>query len=196
MNNSNVLVDIPQIIGEYFIRVCKNHNVYHVFQKRFRPQVGLHMYKTPFDTNAHCLTDMFMTVGNHVNNHIKDMRRHSGDKYEPITIIINTLMQYYLEGGGVNPSILGELGQEIFNLSCYRIYGQSFLDDMERERQSNPDMNMNPTNEFEKFAFAQYRHFYDNQMFGGTFNEFVSSYRTALEHAWRDYSRKRSRKNR
>lgn len=172
---------IPQIVGEYFIRTCKTHNLYNVFKKRFHPEIKKNYFCSPFDAKCQSITDMFKIVGRNVT---KSEQRRSKDKYEDVTIVINTLLQYYLEGGGVNPSTLGSIGQEIFNLSCYRIYGQDFLNDMAVEQQTI--QNHNPKNEFDHFAYGQYMHLYHDGRINCSYEDFLSQYGEMLKKHFQD----------
>lgn len=142
---------IEKIIGSYFIRACKNHDVYTVFRSRFHPETK-GKYIQPNGDTCKNIYEMFHNV------HRTALSTHNhhpmeNDKYEHVTNMINIMLQYYLEGGGVHPNQLGQIGQEIFNLSCYAIYGQEFLDDMEKENQS---IKMNTPKDFKEFCKQQY----------------------------------------
>lgn len=178
MNNPNIGI----IIGKYFIRICKNNNIYHVFKHQFDTTRNHKTFNTPFKNNSvKNIEEMFDIVG----KKSVDSIAHENDKYEIITIIINTLLQFYLEKGGVHPSKLGMIGQQIFNLSAYAIYGEEFLIDMQKEMQ---DTGIDtPTNDFEVFCLSQYQHIKRENSSIGSFNNFMTHYKSQLKKAFNDY---------
>lgn len=166
---------VPQIVGKYFLRVCKSRDLYGVFKGRFMPDSRKMRYVSP-DGSCSSIYEVFER-----NGKIDTRKLHNkGDEYEPITIMINNLMQYYLEQGGVDPRKLGQVGQEIFNMSCYKIYGQQFVDDMAKEQQMMGTRE--PKNEFEHFCMAQYQHIMTQLKRNGqeadviSFNDFMKRY--------------------
>jgi hypothetical protein len=54
------------------------------------------------------------------------------------------MIHFFLEKGGVDPRKLGAIGQEIFDLTCYGLYGDKFLEDMEKlskQDECEPEIN-------------------------------------------------------
>lgn len=178
MNKSNIGI----IVGKYFIRMCKNNDIYHVFKHQFDTTKNHKTFNTPYKNNAaKNIEEMFNAVGQKSIENV----RNTNDKYEIITIVINTLLQFYLEKGGIHPSKLGMIGQQIFNLSAYAIYGEEFLIDMQKEMQDTGIES--PKNDFEVFCLSQYQHLKRENNEIGSFNSFMSQYKNQLKRAFNDY---------
>lgn len=174
--------EIAEIVGKYFLRLCKNNDVYQTFKKQFNPHHDHKRFLSPLkEKGCQSLHEMFVEVGNYSYSN----RHNSHDKYEVITLIINTLLQFYLEKGGVHPSRLGMIGQQIFNLSAYAIYGEEFLIDMQNEMQQTGIKS--PQNDFEVFCLSQYQHMKREHPEIGSFNDFMSQYKSSLKKAFNDF---------
>lgn len=121
---SKQVYDIETIVGRCFIRIIKNHNNYPLFKKRFlqiQNKDG-NPFGQFYDYNSFIQNLSKVTQ--------KEVRRES-NRYEFVTMMINHLLHYFLEKGGIPPQRLNSYGQEIFDLSCYTAWGDEFIRDME-----------------------------------------------------------------
>ena len=144
---------ISQIVGEYFLRVVKNNNYYLIFKKSFLKAENMHdrLVNVSKEKTYAKAIDRFAEYA------MKEYEAHRREDstYEYITVLINTIMRQYLENGGVNPRYLGMIGQELFDLSCYGIYGEQYLIDMDEMNKANGGMRA-PRNDKEAWLMAEY----------------------------------------
>lgn len=133
--------DMHIVVGRSFIRVVKNHHFYDVFKKTFNKMV-----KTKSgENNPFGRFDSFDTLMANIKTYTQSQSPHCHDEYEFITMMINHMLHFFLERGGVDPRRLGMFGQEIFDIACYALYGDKYLTDMESLNHSAP----RPRNDFE-----------------------------------------------
>jgi hypothetical protein len=102
-----------------------------------------------------------------------------------------------LEKGGADPKRLGMIGQEIFDLACYGIYGDEFLEDMNNMQQEQPKLK----NEKEMWLFARYMDAYQKGMTTMSWEDFKNEFLPKIEHMFSNNDdnsnpRRRSRRNR
>ena len=116
------------VVVKYFLHVIKDHNLYGIFNKSFcRVRKSSNTDVNPFGKFEN-VYDLAAKLGEFSS---RNSNRRSSDKYQNITNMVNHLLHFFLERGGVNPQKLGKYGQKIFNLSCSKIYGDSFTKEME-----------------------------------------------------------------
>ena len=60
---------------------------------------------------------------------IKDL-----DKYEHVTMTINHLLHFFMEANGVSMDKLCSLGEEIYGLSCNKLFGDT-IEDLEKQEE-------------------------------------------------------------
>lgn len=119
------------IVGKCFLRVIKNKGLYHAFKKSYYNFIrNSDFRRTDGKRDLYAVFEYLNSVA------IKDYeryRRSTTDKYERITFIVNTMIRNFLESRNSELNLnLGKFGQEVFDLSCYKIYGEEFIHDMEK----------------------------------------------------------------
>ena len=70
-----------------------------------------------------------MAKGNGKKGGIKDL-----DKYEHVTMTINHLLHFFMEANGVSMDKLCSLGEEIYSLSCNKLFGDT-IEDLEKQEE-------------------------------------------------------------
>jgi hypothetical protein len=159
MNQTKRQKEMKDFVVQYFIRVCKNHKIYGTFRASFN-KVKSNRSNNPFGkfTNIY---DFKNCLENFTEKEYQNHRR-TNDKYEKVTMMINHMMHFFLEKGGVDPRRLGMIGQEIFDLACYGIYGDEFIEDMEKMQQQQQMQNQEqPSNEMEAYLMQMYLNLYN-----------------------------------
>ena len=144
--------DLGNVVYNAFLRVTKQYNLYATFQKVFRQRCAPHRPSSDDKIGGfHNIAELIEQVKRQAQREFESHAREGND-YERITFIINVLLRTFLEGGGVAPQKLGMYGQEIFDLACYRLYGEKYLDDMDSINNGAP----RPRNEFESMLIGHY----------------------------------------
>ena len=145
MSKAKEKKEMKDFVGRYFIRVCKNHDLYNTFKGSFSKYKNREEH-TPFGKykNIHeLLTGLFAFTTKDIES--KGMRNND---YEKVTMMINHMIHFFLEKGGVDPRRLGAIGQEVFDLACYGLYGDKFLEDMENfSKQNEQEVQINSDKE-------------------------------------------------
>lgn len=160
------------VVGRAFIRVVKNHNLYNVFVssfKRLRSQrIG---DKNPFGdfSDFHTLMTQVEKLVNGGNSSFMGHHMINND-YDKIGAMINHLLHFFLEKGGVDGRRLGMYGQEIFDIACYSLYGDKYLDEMDTMNHSAPK----PKNDLEAFLVGQFME-YKRKMPDLTWEQFYTT---------------------
>ena len=153
MTNRKSTKEMKDFVGQYFLRACKNHDLYKVFKESFHRVRASRGDRNPFG-QFNNYREMLVCMSNFTNN--ESSRHHSSeDNYQKVTMMINHMLHFFLEKGGVDPRRLGAIGQEIFDLSCYGLYGDQYLIDMENmhnKQEEEPHLN----NEKEAWLYAQF----------------------------------------
>lgn len=108
----------------------------------------------------------------------KHARRN--DDYERVTMMINHMLHFFLEKGGVYPRQLGMLGQEIFDLTCYGMYGEKYLKDMQMMQREEP----RATNMKEAALLSEFMRLKKQSNFNMSWEEFLQEYLPKLN--WMD----------
>lgn len=171
--------NIPLVVFNCFVRVTKNYNLYETFKTQFERH-----------RNGSCgdgriggysnIQEMMRQV-EHVAQHDSQRMHGSGNKdYDYITFLINVMIRNFLEAGGVMPQKLGFYGQEIFDLACYAIYGDAYLEDMDNLNEGAP----RPQNELEAWLVGEYMN-RKNMGMSETWDEFLMANQSAIRRAQR-----------
>jgi hypothetical protein len=194
MNQNLEKKEMKDFVVQYFIRVCKNHRIYSKFRTSFE-KVKRSRDGNPFGpfTNIFDFKDCLEQFTEKEYNH----HRRTDDKYEKVTMMINHMIHFFLEKGGADPKRLGMIGQEIFDLACYGIYGAEFLEDMNNMQQEQPKLK----NEKEMWLFARYMDAYQKGMTTMSWEDFKNEFLPKIEHMFSNNDdnsnpRRRSRRNR
>lgn len=145
---NNKSKDVHIVVGKSFVRVVKNHKFYDIFKKSFDK-----MMKMPkSDRNPFGKFDSFDTLMNAIKDFTVSQHRVFRDDYEFITMMINHMLHFFLENGGVDPRRLGMYGQEIFDIACYALYGDKYINDMDKMNHSAPK----PKNDLEAYLVGEF----------------------------------------
>lgn len=166
------------VVGKAFIRVVKNHNLYNVFVSSFKRLRGQKIgERNPFGefNDFHTLMSK---VENVVNSGKSSFMGHHGvnSDYDKIGAMINHLLHFFLENGGVDGRRLGMYGQEIFDITCYSLYGDKYLDEMDKLNHSAPK----PKNDLEAFLVGQFME-YKQKMTDLTWEQFYNTVASKID---------------
>ena len=160
------------VVGRAFIRVVKNHNLYNVFVSSFKRLRGQRMGdRNPFGdfSDFHTLMTQVEKLVNGGNSSFMGHHMINND-YDKIGAMINHLLHFFLEKGGVDGRRLGMYGQEIFDIACYSLYGDKYLDEMDTMNHSAPK----PKNDLEAFLVGQFME-YKRKMPDLTWEQFYTT---------------------
>ena len=179
MNQTTKKKEMKDFVVQYFIRVCKNHKIYGTFRASFN-KVKTNRSNNPFGnfTNIYDFKDC---LANFTEKEYQNHRR-TNDKYEKVTMMINHMMHFFLEKGGVDPRRLGMIGQEIFDLACYGIYGDEFIQDMEQMQQQQMEHQQTPpSNEVEAYLMQLFLNLYNQGKINMDWGEFKHKYMSQIQ---------------
>lgn len=119
-----------KIVVMSFIRVMKNKDKYTVIKNQLKKLSSL-----PLSDNPFCGISSIDNLGDKLYTfslkQYKENKR-SNDEYEFITVLVNNLLHFIYEPICEEKMNLGIIGQEIFDLACYRIYGNKYIQDMDK----------------------------------------------------------------
>lgn len=179
------LNQMAQTVGRIFVRTCKeNPNLYRIFTRRMMPK-GKYCVNTK-GLRCKSIQDVFSSIA----QNIQFDKMH--DQYEPIAVLTNHLLKFYLEDGGVDRRLLPQLGENIFNWSCNTIFGNQFQEDMAK---MNAEMGINgSTTDFERFCIAQYTMMCQKGL-KISYQEFVVAYAKQLNMTYKMILRERGEEN-
>lgn len=149
--------DIKTAVGKSFIRVMKNHNLYGVFISSFnKMQRDTRNRSNPFgyfDSFETLMNRIDKFTNEHLDEELHSRLMSSGNKdYDKITSMINHMLHFFLENNGVDVRKLGMFGQEIFDMSCYSLFGDNYVKQMDKVNKDAP----RPTNDLEAYLVSQY----------------------------------------
>ena len=138
MKPKTVNNDIETIVLKCFVRVIKD-NGWYLFYRRSVQNTGVmkkllnrqsySSYDNPF-TSCASTNDVIRTLVDITN---KMTSNSSIDKYEHVTMTINHLLHFFVEMNGVGMQKLCNLGEEIYALSCFHLFGDEIEDIEEHE---------------------------------------------------------------
>lgn len=173
MNGKNKQ-QVLMVVCNSFLRVIKNYDMYHIFTKQFEAR----RRSSQGDGNVGGMTnlrDLMIQIEAIAKREMEGARRMSGNEYDDITFLINVLLRNFLEKGGVPPQKLGFYGQEIFDLTCYALFGDKYLEDMDHMNEGAP----RPKNELEAYLVGE---FMNRKQMGSseTWEEFLSKNENAI----------------
>lgn len=121
--------EYSKIVLMSFIRIMKNKDEYELIQQQFKrvykdnnnPLGGV----SSFDGMSDKLNELSIKM-------LMENKRFANDVYEFITILVNNLLHFIYEPICSSKSSIGLIGQEIFDLACYRIFGDKYFEDMDK----------------------------------------------------------------
>lgn len=159
--NGLSIEEVSQVVACSFLRVIKTYHHYETFKKAFKqfnpygrdPLDGMDRH-APTSNTMHDQSKFGRLMSRITDVAMKDLTHapQRGDKYNEITMIINALLRHTLEKNGVPMQQLGLLGQEIFDMTCYQIYGEEYLNEMDSLNEGAP----RPTNEVEALLVSEF----------------------------------------
>ena len=133
--------NIENVVFRCFIRAIKSDGKYMLFRKGVT-NTGIMKFlvkgrpssDSPF-ANSSSTKDIVMTLEKITNDMAKSNGKKGGikdlDRYEHVTMTINHLLHFFMESNGVSMQKLCSIGEEIYNLSCNKLFGDT-LEDLER----------------------------------------------------------------
>lgn len=145
MKNKNKKVDnnIETVVLKCFLRVLKNNDSY-MFYRRCVNNTGImkslvknqkRSSDNPF-SSASSSEQVISTLKRITNDMAKSNGKKGGandlDKYEVVTMAINHLLHFFMETNGVSMQRLCEFGEEIYSMSCYKLFGDT-MEDLEKQ---------------------------------------------------------------
>ena len=167
---------IRDAVGKSFLRVVKNHNLYHTFIKGFR-DLGSRgsSDRNPFGKFSN-FDELMVGVERCVDNGGGMSHPPIANLYDKIGAMINNLLHFFLERNGVDSRHMGMYGQEIFDLSCYKVFGEQYYEEMDSLNHSAPK----PTNDFEAFLVSQFME-YHRKMPSLTWEQFYNTIASKID---------------
>ena len=124
----------------FILGTCKKGAFIRAFMR------GMKFPETPF-SNVSDIKDVARVIEKITNETAvgKGLKSiHDMDKYERVTMDINHLLHYFIEVHGVPMVKLCELGEEIYSISCNKLFGDTIEDlakqsELENQKIENPD---------------------------------------------------------
>ena len=138
--------NIELVVFNCFIRTIKSDGKYLLFRRSVNNtgimkaliKNNLCRSDNPFSTLS-TTEDVVKTLERITNDMAKGSGKKGGikdlDKYEHVTMTINHLLHFFMEANGVAMDKLCSLGEEIYNLSCNKLFGDSIEDLEKREEE-------------------------------------------------------------
>lgn len=143
-NKKNQQNGIEAVVLNCFIRTLKNNGTYMYYRrcvnntgimKSILKQTQNKRSDNPF-SNSSSSDDVVKTLQKITNDMAKSNGKKHGssdlDKYEIVTMAINHLLHFFMESNGVPMQKLCELGEEIYSMSCYKLFGDT-MEDLEKQ---------------------------------------------------------------
>ena len=174
MGNKNKQ-QILMVVCNSFLRVIKNYDMYHIFKKQFDARRNSSRGEGNVGGFGN-LAELMLQIEQIAHKEMEmSGRMHHNQNYDNITFLINVLLRNFLEKGGVPPQKLGFYGQEIFDLTCYALYGEQYLNDMDNMNEGAP----RPKNELEAYLVGEYM---NRKQMGApeTWDEFLAKYASQI----------------
>ena len=138
--------NIELVVFNCFIRTIKSDGKYMLFRRSVN-NTGImkalikNAYKrsdSPFSSSS-STEDVVKTLERITNDMAKSNGKKGGskdlDKYEHVTMTINHLLHFFMEANGVSMDKLCSLGEEIYSLSCNKLFGDTIEDIEKREEE-------------------------------------------------------------
>ncbi len=145
--------NIELVVFNYFIRVIKSKGRYLIFRRQVKND-GILKYlvkrinsgSNPF-SNLSTISDIVSELASITDNMAKSNNKKGGinglDRYERVTMAINHLLHFFMETANVSMKDMNNMGEEIYALSCNKLFGDSFEDlEAEQEEAKNSMINL------------------------------------------------------
>ena len=137
--------NIEFVVFNCFIRAIKSDGKYMLFRRSVN-NTGIMKYlvknptrhsDNPFYASS-SIEDVVRTLEKITNDMAKSNGKKGGikdlDKYEHVTMTINHLLHFFMEANGVAMDKLCSLGEEIYGLSCNKLFGDT-IEDLEKQEE-------------------------------------------------------------
>lgn len=158
--------NIEFVVLNCFIRTIKTDGKYMLFRRGVK-NTGIMKYLTRGNTysdnpfsNAESTSDVCKTLERITNDMVKSNGNNSGikglDKYEHVTMTINHLLHFFLETAGISMEKLCAMGEEIYNLSCNKLFGDT-IDELDEKNEIEIN-NINDLGQLKAKMFQNYIH--------------------------------------
>lgn len=158
MKKKDNLDNIELVVLNCFIRTIKTDGKYMLYRRGVKNSgiIDYLLKKNPSYSRSgdspFTTADSTAKVAEILKKITNDMARSNGkkggvkdlDKYEHVTMTINHLLHFFMEANGVSMQKLCSMGEEIYNLSCNKLFGDT-LEDLEKQQEdelanlSNPE---------------------------------------------------------
>lgn len=137
--SKNSANDIERVVLKCFIRTLKDNGTYMLYRRNVNNtgiMKALLRRKNTYSDNpfssASSTEDVISTLKRITNDMAKSNGKKGGskdlDKYEVVTMAINHLLHFFMETNGIAMQKLCELGEEIYSMSCYKLFGDTIED--------------------------------------------------------------------
>ena len=137
--------DIERVVLKCFIRVIKDNGTYMLYRRNVNNTGimkallrGKNTYSDNPFSSASSTEEVVSTLKRITNDMAKSNGKKGGskdlDKYEVVTMAINHLLHFFMETNGIAMQKLCELGEEIYSMSCYRLFGDT-IEDINRQNE-------------------------------------------------------------
>ena len=131
--------DIERVVLKCFIRIIKDNGTYMLYRRNVNNTgimkallKGRNTYSDNPFASASSTEDVISTLKRITNDMAKSNGKKGGskdlDKYEVVTMAINHLLHFFMETNGIAMQKLCELGEEIYSMSCYKLFGDTIED--------------------------------------------------------------------
>ena len=137
--------NIEFVVFNCFIRAIKSDGKYMLFRRSVNNKgIMKYLIKNPARNSdnpfyaSSSIEDVVKTLEKITNDMAKSNGKKGGikdlDKYEHVTMTINHLLHFFMEANGVAMDKLCSLGEEIYGLSCNKLFGDT-IEDLERQEE-------------------------------------------------------------
>lgn len=135
--------NIEAVVLKCFIRVLKDNGSYMLY-RRCVNNTGVMKYfiknRISSSDNPFCNASSSKEVVEILQKITNDMAKSNGkkggskdlDKYEIVTMAINHLLHFFMESNGVSLQRLCELGEDIYSMSCFKLFGDT-IEDLDKQ---------------------------------------------------------------
>lgn len=143
-SNNYTDLEISREVCKSLLRVCKEVGLYKKFIKGFffiRKECEHLKIDKPntFDDLSKCLIQY---------SRIAPLSFKQGLKYDKVGNLLNHLMHIILESVGVDPCKLSKIGEVAFEMSCRKLYGEEYVNEIKQRDSLYP---IKPQNDLERF---------------------------------------------
>ena len=137
--------NIEFVVFNCFIRAIKSDGKYMLFRRSVNNKgIMKYLIKNPARNSdnpfyaSSSIEDVVKTLEKITNDMAKSNGKKGGikdlDKYEHVTMTINHLLHFFMEANGVAMDKLCSLGEEIYGLSCNKLFGDT-IEDLEKQEE-------------------------------------------------------------